>query len=237
MMAWDQTTLWPEAGSPVRPRLTRRRHSIRRKFDESRQLVLLLVNRMDPDPALPEHSGPLLLTVDGQTKTVMQWAVERGLEVSTVYARLRRGWSPAAAVSTFKPMPLACTPAAVGIPAGHPGALSWDQLEWDEDDHAWYATEHHPAGLEIEQIAELIGSERSSVHDVITNALAKCKCAFAIEDAVGVERADWLLRSLRGHPLDAYERVAARVAERAGRGQLQRVPRRKLTEEVEGEGD
>lgn len=38
-------------------------------------------------------SATLRLTYDGTSKSVTQWADDRGLKASTVHARLRRGWS------------------------------------------------------------------------------------------------------------------------------------------------
>ncbi len=41
-----------------------------------------------------------MLTVDGVTSTVSQWAHRNGLAVSTVFSRLEQGWTPEAAVKT-----------------------------------------------------------------------------------------------------------------------------------------
>jgi hypothetical protein len=43
--------------------------------------------------------GSRKITALGRTRTVMQWARERGLNHSTIFSRLRRGWSPEDALS------------------------------------------------------------------------------------------------------------------------------------------
>ncbi len=40
-----------------------------------------------------------LLTVNGETKCLAQWALESGLPLSTLFNRIKRGWSPQRAVS------------------------------------------------------------------------------------------------------------------------------------------
>ena len=39
-----------------------------------------------------------LVTYNGETKTVAQWARETGINAGTLYSRIERGWSPAKAL-------------------------------------------------------------------------------------------------------------------------------------------
>lgn len=55
---------------------------------------------------------------------------------------------------------------------GHPGALSWELLPWEEDDWAWYAVEHQ-GPLDLVAIGELLGLDESTVGDIEESALSK----------------------------------------------------------------
>jgi ParB-like chromosome segregation protein Spo0J len=65
-----------------------------------------------------------------------------------------------------------------GIPAGHPGALSWELVSWLDDDAAWYVTEAHPGGLTQEQVATLMGISPVRVSQLELEALEKLRVGF-----------------------------------------------------------
>jgi len=45
-------------------------------------------------------STTILITMDGSTLSVSDWARELNLNVKTLYSRLNRGWAPIKVVST-----------------------------------------------------------------------------------------------------------------------------------------
>lgn len=57
------------------------------------------------------------ITIDGVTKTVTQWAEEKGIKRETIFARIRNGWTEEAAINT---------PAAVQKDTGPVGDLTFN---------------------------------------------------------------------------------------------------------------
>lgn len=67
------------------------------------------------------------------------------------------------------------------IPAGHPKALSWDLLPWEEDDWAWYLVSHH-VGMSSDQVAEVMGLSEVRVRQIEATVLEKLRAG--IEDSL-----------------------------------------------------
>lgn len=60
------------------------------------------------------------------------------------------------------------------IPAGHPKALSWDVLPWEEDDWAWYVVAHQGA-LTLDRIADLMGLDEKRVRQIEAKVIEKLR--------------------------------------------------------------
>lgn len=155
----------------------------------------------------PEQPRGITLTVDGITLPVIQWAVQIGVSTQTIYARIENGWTPRACISPWVPAPAARKSPA---PAGHPGSLSWDAVEWSQDDRAWYAVACHPDGLDVHEVAELQGISTSQVSKLVQRAREKFALALSIAERVDTESLEVIVRYLRGQPVEAFRAAAAR---------------------------
>jgi Sigma-70, region 4 len=68
-----------------------------------------------------------------------------------------------------------CAARRSAIPAGHPGALSWELAPWSEDDAAWFVTAVHPGGMTQEQVATLMGISPVRVRQLEVEAMEKLR--------------------------------------------------------------
>ena len=161
---------------------------------------------VDASPA-PHAERRLTLTVRGMTLPVVQWAAHLGLSSQTIYARMDHGWTAEACVARFIPAPGARKSTE---PAGHPHALSWDVLEWSEDDRAWYAVAMHPDGLELQHVADLTGISTTQTNKLIQGAREKCEIVIMLGELLSRDDLDTVAAHLRGHPVEDYRAAAKR---------------------------
>jgi hypothetical protein len=121
------------------------------------------------------------------------------------------------------------------IPAGHPGALSWELASWTDDDAAWFVTAAHPGGLAQWQVAQLMGISQSNVSYVEVEALEKLRLGFeailaeftpsALETELGIalEPEDFLIGMFE--LFDRFRRAEARAAARAAAAEARAAAR------------
>lgn len=162
-------------------------------------------------PELAPRPNVRHIEAHGKRLSVYEWAERIGTTPQAIYKRVERGYSPEACVAPHRPSRRAGT--ALGIPKGHPGAMSWYTDEWDDDDACWYVVQHHPDGITLEQIASLMACSLANVQRIEQTAIAKMQLGLQIVE-LGGRRADWILTNLRGKPLSVYERVVRTMRER-----------------------
>lgn len=121
-----------------------------------------------------EHAGeslPLRDWVARQDEFLVRgvYARHEDLAALCVLRRMQKGWLLADALS----MPSYTTKASLSVPIGHPGSWSWDVIDYDDDDHAWYVDAHHPEGVSLQDVAAVLGVSTERASQIEISAMRK----------------------------------------------------------------
>jgi hypothetical protein len=126
-------------------------------------------------PAAPSFRSGRLLTADGETLTMGQWAERAGIAVDTLDKRLKSGWDVERAVTA----PRMATNRPVGeryaIRAGEPGSWSWYELPFERDAYAQEFVTLHPDGANMSEVGAAMGVEVSWICEMERGALKKLR--------------------------------------------------------------
>lgn len=110
------------------------------------------------------HSVKYTVEIDGATRALKDVAAEHGLSMSTVYQRIRSGWKIEDVLRE----------ARTHAPSAPPVA-EWRTMDlpWRADLFAQNKVKEHPNGMELHEIADLMGVTKQRIEQIEKRALKK----------------------------------------------------------------
>jgi hypothetical protein len=116
-----------------------------------------------------------MLTVNGVTRPLVEWARDAGLSIDALAKRIDNGWAPAKAVTTPRQATNRPREVRYGIRAGQPGSWSWYELPYERDAHAQAFVSAHPDGATMGEVGAAMGIELTWVCEIEQGALKKLR--------------------------------------------------------------
>jgi len=107
------------------------------------------------------------ITAFGRTLTIPEWSQRTGLGVRTIEQRIAHDWP----VEQILTAPKSTRMATVNGKERLVNLVT----PWEEDDRCWYVVAHHPGGLTLRQIGDIVGLTRERVRQIEAMALHKLR--------------------------------------------------------------
>lgn len=112
------------------------------------------------------HQTKHTMEIGGEIRLIRDVAAEHGLTATTIYRRLRNGWDMA---DLFQP--------AEGQSDPSTPVAEWRSMDlpWEADLFAQNKVKENPSGMELHQVADLMGVTKQRVEQIEKRALRKLK--------------------------------------------------------------
>lgn len=125
---------------------------------------------MDRDQPLISKDQPI--TAWGSTRTLREWAEYLGVSPAGIRSRIyKKGMTPHEAVT--KPWAAHAGKRKRGARPSAEPILPDLHVPWEESDWSWYVVAHHPNGLTLDEIGQLMGITRERVRQIEQKAFGK----------------------------------------------------------------
>lgn len=145
-------------------------------------------------------------------KTLRAWSEESGVPYNTLCRRVHRGIPLDVALKGRVNLSRMSEAQSVG----GIGSLTWQTLPWEQDQAAQRLVREYPAGLVLSSVGAAMGLTKERVRQLEFYALRKLRIGMRIEELLGPNGAEVMLRGLRGAPLSAFQSALVRAERMAG---------------------
>lgn len=138
--------------------------------------------------------GVRVITSDGKTKHLREWAEEYGVDYAVVLSRWHKGERNFAKLIAPR-----------HIPNRNPEEIMDPEIPWEQDSFARWVVEKNPDGLSLEYVGLLLGVTRERVRQIELSACRKIALAASRHDPDAVRFLELLREKARMAAGDATE--------------------------------